>query len=42
LQRVGAIPELAVIDMMFDLRVDGVRTATELARQHGLKFRSRP
>jgi DNA-binding NarL/FixJ family response regulator len=31
-------PELAVIDMMLEIDVDGIRTATELARQHGLKI----
>jgi two-component system, NtrC family, response regulator HydG len=29
--------ELAVVDMMLEIDVDGIHTATELARRHGLK-----
>ena len=31
-------PDLAIIDMMLEIDVDGIRTATELARQQGLKI----
>jgi len=29
--------ELAIVDMMLEVDVDGIHTATELARKHGLK-----
>ena len=29
--------ELAIVDMMLEIDVDGIHTATELARQHALK-----
>jgi DNA-binding response OmpR family regulator len=31
-------PDLAIIDMMLEIDVDGIRTATALARQHGVKI----
>jgi two-component system, NtrC family, response regulator HydG len=31
-------PGLAIVDMMLELDVDGIRTATELARRHGLRI----
>jgi two-component system, NtrC family, response regulator HydG len=31
-------PRLAIVDMMLELDVDGIRTATELARRHALKI----
>jgi DNA-binding NtrC family response regulator len=30
-------PQLAIVDMMLEVDVDGIRTATALARQHELK-----
>ena len=30
--------ELAIVDMMLEIDVDGIQTATELARQHALKI----
>jgi DNA-binding response OmpR family regulator len=31
-------PDLAIVDMMLEVDVDGVRTATELVRRHQLKI----
>lgn len=31
-------PDLAIIDMMLELDVDGIRTATDLAQQHHVKI----
>ncbi len=31
-------PGLAIVDMMLELDVDGIHTATELARRHALKI----
>lgn len=31
-------PDLAIVDMMLEIDVDGVRTATELARRYGMKI----
>jgi DNA-binding NarL/FixJ family response regulator len=31
-------PDLAIVDMMLEVDVDGVHTATELARRHGMKI----
>jgi DNA-binding response OmpR family regulator len=31
-------PDLAIVDMMLEIDVDGVHTATELARRHNLKI----
>jgi len=31
-------PQLAIVDMMLEIDLDGIRTATELARQHALKI----
>jgi DNA-binding NarL/FixJ family response regulator len=31
-------PDLAIVDMMLEVDVDGVRTATELARRHDVKI----
>jgi response regulator NasT len=31
-------PDLAIVDMMLEIDVDGVRTATELARRHPMKI----
>ena len=31
-------PDLAIVDMMLELDVDGIRTATALAQEHGLKI----
>ena len=33
----AAKPDLAIVDMMLEFDVDGMHTATELARRHGLK-----
>jgi ActR/RegA family two-component response regulator len=30
-------PALAIVDMMLEVDVDGIRTATALAQQHGMK-----
>jgi len=30
-------PTLAIVDMMLEVDVDGIHTATDLARKHGLK-----
>ena len=30
-------PQLAIVDMMLEVDVDGIRTANELARRHALK-----
>ena len=31
-------PDLAIVDMMLEVDVDGIRTATELARRHAVKI----
>jgi DNA-binding response OmpR family regulator len=31
-------PDLAIVDMMLEIDVDGVRTATELVRRHAMKI----
>lgn len=31
-------PDLAIVDMMLEVDVDGIRTATELARRHPMKI----
>ena len=31
-------PALAIVDLMLEIDVDGIRTATALARQHGVKI----
>jgi DNA-binding NtrC family response regulator len=31
-------PELAIVDMMLEIDVDGIRTATALAQEHDLKI----
>lgn len=36
-QAAATRPQLAIVDMMLEVDVDGIQTATALARQHGLK-----
>ena len=31
-------PDLAIVDMMLEVNVDGIQTASELAKRHGVKI----